>query len=127
MHNERWQKESTELGFTKESLERLTSKKKGKAKVLSPRTVRTIAKDSLFEKTHLHKVIATRLIGEGSYRDIKQGIKVAQSLPELEQMKPDSFRQKYATKEMLAIEKRIYQTIRDRAEEAQLLFQSETF
>ena len=122
---DRWQAESADLGFTQATVEGLVhGKKRQQIKEVGAKKLRQLAAKSLqkvteersvFEKTHLHTVIASELVGLGSYRDIKRGIRAAHKQPELELMRPDRFRQKYSTKEMMTVEKRIYQNVKERA------------
>ena len=131
---ERWQAESADLGFTKETVESLLIEQNQvkevavkKLQQLAAKSLHRVTEErSVFEKTHFHTVIASELIGVGSYRDIKRGIRAAHKQPELELMRPDRFRQKYSTQEMMAVEKRVYQSIKERALEGRHVVRRET-
>jgi conjugative relaxase-like TrwC/TraI family protein len=125
---ERWERENSEGGFSRQSVmdlrkaEYVPQKQAVPARILQKVSLDSMHKvtesRSVFEKVHLHAEIAEALIGHGSYDDIKGSIQMAHASPELKTLLHDpSGRDKYSTKAMMAIEKRVYDIVRSRSDE----------
>jgi conjugative relaxase-like TrwC/TraI family protein len=125
---QRWALENAEAGFTRDSIGGIQSAQTMPSKEATPqRTLQQVSLDamqkvtesrSVFEKVHLHSEIAEAFIGKGSYEDIKGSIHQAHTSLEMKTLLSDpSGRDKYSTRSMMAIEKRVHDVIRARADE----------
>ncbi len=125
---ERWALENAEAGFTREaiggiqSVQALPSREATPQKFLQKVSLDAMQKvtesRSVFEKVHLHSEIAETLIGKGSYEDIKDSIHHGHASSEMKTLLSDpSGRDKYSTRTMMAIEKRVHDIIRSRSDE----------
>ena len=124
---ERWQKENADAGFSGKNLSEIR-KDEGEIKLVAPsrRHLDKIAESgiekaseqrSVLEKVHFHSEIAEELIGLGSYEHIKAAQSVAQEQKGLSYLGSHGGREKFATTEMMAIEKRVHSMIKERAGE----------
>lgn len=134
---ERWQKESLKFGISpdkctaiRRSLDsniELSSPKEEYLSRLSSEAFSSVTdQKSVFEKVDFHAFIAEDLIGKGSYDDIKSGIRLAHQSSDLKEMRYDPHRQKYSTKEMLKVEKEIYQSVKSRLNEGRHVVRDKT-
>lgn len=133
---ERWERENADAGFSRQSMVDIRSTENIPQKEATPaRELLKISHDgmqkvtesrSVFEKVHFHSEIAEALIGRGSYEHIKTSIAMAHSSPELQTLLKDSSgRDKFSTKAMMAIEKRVHDIIRSRADEGRHIIPAE--